>query len=48
MMTFDDSNWPAAVEVAVHGDKPWKNLPGIAPTAKWIWTSDVYCRLSLQ
>jgi len=49
---FNDSNWPAAVEVAKHGDGPWNNITGIAPTAKWIWTSgqpdNVYCRLRLQ
>ena len=50
---FDDSNWPAADEVANHGDKPWGKRPGIASTAKWIWTADnaddkVYCRLRLQ
>ena len=49
---FDDSNWPAAVEVANHGDMPWGNISGIASTAKWIWTSrqpdNVYCRLRLQ
>ena len=49
---FDDSNWPAAVEVAKHGDMPWRDIAGIASTAKWIWTADkeddnVYCRLHL-
>ena len=47
---FDDSSWPAAKEVAKHGDNPWGNIDGIAPTAKWIWTAgdddDVYCRLN--
>lgn len=50
---FDDSNWPAAVEVAKHGDEPWRKIAGITLTAKWIWTFDkeddnVYCRLNLQ
>ena len=49
---FDDSSWPAAVEVATHGVNPWKIISGIASTAKWIWTagdpSNVYCRLRLQ
>lgn len=50
---FDDSNWPAAVEVAKHGDEPWGKIAGITLTAKWIWTFDkeddnVYCRLNLQ
>ena len=49
---FDDSNWPAAVEVANHGDWPWYNIAGIDSTAKWIWTAgdtdNVYCRLRLQ
>ena len=49
---FNDSNWPAAVEVASHGDKPWEKRPRIASIAKWIWTADdadnVYCRLRLQ
>ena len=49
---FDDSDWPAAKEVANHGDKPWRIITGIASTAKWIWTADdtdnVYCRLRLQ
>lgn len=36
---FDDSNWPAAVEIAKNGDKPWGNITGIAPTAKWIWAA---------
>ena len=48
---FDDSNWPAAVEVAKHGDSPWGKRAGIASTAKWIWTAgepdNVYCRLRL-
>jgi len=48
---FDDSNWPAAVEVANHGDWPWHNRVGIASTAKWIWAAgdpdNVYCRLRL-
>ena len=50
---FNDSNWSAAEEVAKHGDWPWGKIPGIALTAKWIWTADneddkVYCRLRLQ
>ena len=49
---FDDNNWPAAEEVAKHGDDPWKKRAGIASTAKWIWTAGkpnkVYCRLRLQ
>jgi len=49
---FDDSNWSAAVEVAEHGDDPWGDIPGIASTARWIWTAGdpdiVYCRLRLQ
>jgi len=49
---FDDSNWPAAVEVAEHGVGPWGKRSGIASTAKWIWTAGnpdiVYCRLRLQ
>ena len=50
---FDDSNWPAAVVVAKHGDSPWGNRPRIASNAKWIWTAGendqkVYCRLKLQ
>lgn len=49
---FNDSNWPAAVEIAKHGDRPWRNITGIALTAKWIWTAgepdNVYCRLSLK
>ena len=49
---FDDSNWPAAREVAKNGDTPWKIIAGIASTAKWIWTArqpdNVYCRLHLQ
>ena len=49
---FDDSNWPAAVERANQGDKPLGEIPGIAWTAKWIWTAgdpdNVYCRLHLQ
>jgi len=48
---FDDSNWAPAVEVAEHGDNPWKNITGIASTAKWIWAAgepdNVYCRLRL-
>ncbi|XP_078353814.1 uncharacterized protein LOC144638494 [Oculina patagonica] len=50
---FNDSKWPAAVEVAQHGDRPWGNIAGIATTAKWIWTAgynddNVYCRLHLR
>ena len=49
---FDDSSWPAAVEIATHGAGPWHNITGIASTAKWIWTAGnpdkVYCRLRLQ
>ena len=49
---FNDSNWPAAEEVAKHGDSPWGKIAGIASTAKWIWTAGepdkVYCRLRLQ
>ena len=49
---FDDSNWPAAVERANQGDKPFGEIPGIAWTAKWIWSAGqpdlVYCRLRLQ
>ena len=49
---FDDSDWPAAVELAIHGATPWKIISGIAATAKWIWTAGdpdkVYCRLRLQ
>ena len=49
---FDDSGWPAAVERATHGERPWYNITGIASTAKWIWTAgnpdEVYCRLRLQ
>ena len=49
---FDDSSWPAAVEVANHSDHPWYNIAGIASTAKWIWTAGepdkVYCRLRLR
>ena len=48
---FDDSSWPAAVEVASHGDWPWYKITGVASTAKWIWTAgepdNVYCRLRL-
>ena len=36
---FDDRSWPAAVEVASHGDMPWGIISGIASTAKWIWTA---------
>ena len=49
---FDDSSWPAAVEIATHAAGPWHTLTGIASTAKWIWTAGnpdkVYCRLRLQ
>ena len=49
---FDDSNWPAAVEVSKHGDAPLGKITGIASTAKWIWTAgqpdNVYWRLRLQ
>ena len=50
---FDDSDWPAAEEIAKHGVRPWGTFSGIATTAKWIWTArqeddDVYCRLHLQ
>lgn len=51
-LEFNDSNWPAAVEVAKHGGDPWNIREGIALTAKWIWTAgqpdNVYCRLRLQ
>jgi len=30
---FDDSNWPAAVELAQHGDMPHGVISGIASTA---------------
>ena len=48
---FDDSSWPAAIEVANHSDMPWEIISGVASTAKWIWTArqpdNVYCRLRL-
>ena len=49
---FDESNWPAVVELAKHGDKRYGVISGIDWTAKWIWTAgkpdNVYCRLRLQ
>ncbi|XP_078352807.1 uncharacterized protein LOC144637621 [Oculina patagonica] len=50
---LDDSNWPAAVVVAKHGDSPWGTIAGISLTAKWIWAAGggfniVYCRLNLS
>lgn len=36
-VTFDDSTWMAATEIANHGDGPWGNI--LTTTgAKWIWT----------
>ena len=49
---FDDEHWLHGVVVGKHGVEPWGNIPGIAQTAKWIWTAgdadEVYCRLDLQ
>lgn len=39
-MTFDDSNWIAATEIANHGDSPWGALFGTS-SAKWIWGAAV-------
>ena len=49
---FDDKKWLAAEEIAKRGDPRWKKPPGIAPTAKWIWSASkefdiIYCRLNL-
>ena len=49
---FDDQDWPFARVIAKHGAKPWREIRGIAQTAKWIWANNsertVYCRLKLQ
>ena len=51
---FDDSQWPAAHQVAIHETLPWKIVPGIRTNAYWIWTRNyvngdwtVYCRKDL-
>lgn len=51
---FDDSDWPAAHQVAIHQTLPWKLVPGIRTNAFWIWTRHyvngdwtVYCRKDL-
>ena len=49
---FDDGQWPDAVVVGNHGDRPWGFISGILKTAKWIWAdgqhTEVYCRMNLQ
>jgi hypothetical protein len=39
-LTFDDSAWIAATEIANHGDGPWGAVLGTS-TAKWIWSAAV-------
>ncbi len=37
-VTFDDSTWPAATEIANHGDPPWGAIM-TTTGAKWIWSA---------
>ena len=50
---YDDSSWPFAVASRGQGDLVWGIRPGVAASARWIWsgsyTTDrppvtVYCR----
>ena len=50
---FDDSTWPAAVELGQNGILPWGARPGIAKKAFWINTQEseaeqetVWCRVN--